>query len=204
MAQITSGWRALLSSPKVYDAFQNLMGGRRRGTFVEEFIRPHMGARLLDIGCGTAQLLEFLPGDATYVGYDPSPEYIAHARYRYGDRGEFHLGQFNAAEAAASQPFDLVTACGVLHHLDDIQAQELIALARRVLLPGGRFISIDPTYSKDQNWFSYLLVSRDRGQNVRFGQEYDELAKPYFREINGTLRHRRWIPYTHWIMECEV
>ncbi|MEI8282701.1 MAG: class I SAM-dependent methyltransferase [Armatimonadota bacterium] len=178
------------------------MGGRRRTAFVEEFVRPDIGSRVLDIGCGTAQLLEHLPSDTTYVGYDPSPRYIEHARKRWGNRGEFHLGYFDAAAAENCEPFDLVTACGVLHHLDDIQAQELIRLVATILRPGGRFITIDPTYAKDQNWFSHLLVSHDRGQNVRYGPAYYDLVKPYFANVRGIVRHRTWIPYTHWIMEC--
>lgn len=202
MAQITSGWRAVLSAPEIYDAFQNLMGGRKRGLFVNEFVRPLHGARILDLGCGTAQILEFLPPDMHYIGYDPSEDYIAHARRRYGERGEFHVGYFGGAEAASLEPFDIVLACGVLHHLDDAEVVQLLAFVRQALVPGGRFVTIDPTFSDDQNPLSRLLVSRDRGQNVRLGSAYEDLARPNFREVRGTLRHRRWIPYTHWIMEC--
>ena len=72
--QVTTGFRAVLSHPWVYDTFQNLMGarsGRRR--FSTTFIRAYLGSRLLDIGCGTAWILEYLPVDIDYRGYDINP-----------------------------------------------------------------------------------------------------------------------------------
>jgi len=180
------------------------MGGRKRGLFVDEFVRPMRGARILDLGCGTAQILGFLPEDARYVGYDPSADYIAHAKRLHGDRGEFYVGYFGVEEAESLGPFDIVLACGVLHHLDDSEALQLSALVRQVLVSGGRFVTIDPTFSDDQNWLSRLLVSRDRGQNVRTGSSYEALVRSYFREVRGLLRHKYWIPYTHWIMECKA
>jgi SAM-dependent methyltransferase len=203
MAQITSGIRVILSHPHVYDALQNLMGARRfRQEFVGEFIRPSAGQRILDIGCGTAELLAFLPDGVGYVGYDPSGEYIAHARKRYGGRGEFNRGLFDPEEAKRHPPFDIVLASGVLHHMDDAQVKEMIALARDSLVHEGRLVTIDPVFSSPQNSVARLLISMDRGQNVRTAKEYADLASLVFLHVNGTVRHRTWVPYTHWIMEC--
>jgi len=203
MAQITSGIRAVLSHPRVYNALQDLMGARRfRQEFVGEFIRPSAGQRILDIGCGTAELLAFLPDGVDYVGYDPSGEYISHARQRYGSRGEFHRGFFDRAEAEHHSPFDIVLASGVLHHMDDAQLEEMMALARDSLAHGGRLVTIDPVFCSPQNPIARFLISMDRGQNVRTGQGYTELAFQVFPEVNGLVRHRAWVPYTHWIMEC--
>jgi hypothetical protein len=75
--------------------------------------------RILDLGCGTAEILGALPTDITYVGYDMSPEYIAAAQNRFAGRGTFHCRLLEQAEVAALEPFDLVLGIGVLHHLDD-------------------------------------------------------------------------------------
>jgi SAM-dependent methyltransferase len=203
MAQITSGIRAVLSHPRVYDALQSLMGARRfRQEFVGEFIRPTLGWKILDIGCGTAELLTFLPEGVEYVGYDPSEEYIAHARNRYGGRGEFHCGFFSIEKAERHPLFDVVLASGVLHHMDDTQLKEMMTLARDSLDQGGRLVTIDPVFCSPQNPVARLLISMDRGQNVRTAKEYTELASFVFPYVNGVVRHRAWIPYTHWIMEC--
>ena len=171
-----------------------------RREFVDQFVRPAKGARLLDIGCGTAQLLAYFPLDVAYVGYEPSFDYISRARRNYGHRGEFIHGVFDEIAASSQQPFDLAVAHGVLHHLDDEQVTALCRLVSKSLKRGGRFVSLDTAFSPDQPPVARFLASRDRGLNVRLGEQYTTLAIPHFAEVRGRLKCRFW--YTHWIMEC--
>ena len=203
MAQVTSGFRAILSSPKVYDVFQDLMGAQSiRAGLVRDRVRPFPGCRILDIGCGTARILDYLP-DVEYWGFDPSQRYIEEATRRYRKRGNFRCAIVEQAVVDDLGPFDVVIAIGVLHHLDDQQASTLTKLAWSALQPRGRLITIDPCFAKDQNSIARLLISRDRGQNVRYGEQYCRLATGEFLHVSGEVRHRGWVPYTHWIMECQ-
>lgn len=203
MSQITTGLRAVLSSPSAYDFFQNFMGARSaRRKLVREHIRPFSGCRILDIGCGTARILDFLP-DVVYYGFDLSYQYIDEARRRYGTRGVFNCDLMQQAVIDHLEPFDIVMAMGVLHHLDDEHAVRLMNLACSAVRAGGRLVTIDPCYADDQNAVSRFLVSRDRGQNVRSAKQYRDLASAVFSQVIGEVRHRAWIPYTHWIMECQ-
>lgn len=202
MTQITTGFRAALSSPMIYDFFQNIMGARSaRSEFVREHVRPLPGYRILDIGCGTAKILDYLP-DVEYYGFDLSQQYIDEAALRYGTRGHFNCALVEQAMLDHLKPFDIVLAIGVGHHLDDEQAGGLMSLACSALREGGRLVTIDPCYADDQNPVSRFLVSRDRGQNVRDLAGYFALAKSVFADTVAQVRHRAWIPYTHCIMEC--
>ncbi len=203
MGQITTGLRSVLSHPWIYDSFQNIMGARRvRRNFSTTFIRAYPGSRLLDIGCGTARILEYLPEGVDYWGYDINPEYIAAARVNFGKRGQFACRLLEESEITGILPFDIVLAIFLLHHLDDDTARNVLRLARLALKPGGRFVSIDPVFAAGQNPIARFLVSRDRGQNVRDAEGYVALARHEFHLEEGIVRHRIWIPYTHWIMEC--
>ncbi len=203
MGQITTGIRAILSHHWIYDVFQNIMGARSvRRNFSTTFIRAYPGSRLLDIGCGTARILEYLPEGIDYWGYDINHEYIAAARAKFGKRGNFACRLLEESELAGMLPFDIVIAGGLLHHLDDDTARNVIRLARLALQPGGRFVSFDPVFAAGQNPIARFLVSRDRGQNVRDAEGYLALARHEFHLVEGMVRHRIWIPYTHWLMEC--
>lgn len=205
MGQITTGIRAALSSPWVYDAFQWLMGSRAARTeFTERVVRPPSRARILDVGCGTGDLLAFLPTGAEYWGWDVSRAYINAARARFGSRGHFVSGLITEADVMAMPPFDLVIACGVLHHLDDDAATTLLRLGRMALRHGGRFVSLDCAVVPGQNPMARLLIDLDRGQNVRHPEGYLDLARPVFDRVDGVLRHRAWVPYTYWMMEAAV
>lgn len=203
MAQNTGGVRRVLSVPVIYDLVQNLMGGgKARRQFVEEFVRPELGARILDFGCGTGVILSYLPEQIEYWGYDISRDYIDAAKAEFGTRGHFTCGLISRELLADLPKFDIVLALGVLHHLDDLEATTFFDLARQALGAAGRVVTIDPCFSSGQNPIARFLISRDRGQNVRDSQGYLSLTQHSFNNVRGTLRHRAWIPYTHWIMEC--
>ncbi|EUC14715.1 Methyltransferase type 12 [Burkholderia sp. BT03] len=202
MSQVTTGIRSILSSAGAYNLVQTLMGAHKGRTyFANTHIRANAGARVLDIGCGTSEILGYLP-KVDYVGVDISPDYIAAAKSKYGNRGVFHSKLLTESEVDAMQRFDIVLAIGLLHHMDDDAACNFIALARRALAPGGRLVTIDGCFVKGQNPIARFIISRDRGQNIRTPEGYASLASSNFTSINTTLRHVPWIPYTHWIMEC--
>jgi len=203
MSQITKGIFSIFSNPEIYDGFQNLMGAVEiRKELVREYIRPVPGAKILDIGCGTAEILGFLPQDVCYWGFDISSRYIESARKRFGARGHFHCGLFDSEKAALLPKFDIVMAFGVLHHLDDDEAVNIFALASSVITDSGRVISMDPCFVVGQNPIARFLISKDRGQNVRDQSGYCNLPSNIFLKIDGKVRHRSRVPYTDWVMQC--
>lgn len=179
------------------------MGAKRgREWIVRDLIRPFPGMRILDLGCGPADILDSLPQDVSYTGYDMSPEYIAAAQAKFGARGTFHCRLLEQAEVATLEPFDLVMGIGVLHHLDDDTARQFMTLAKSALKPGGRMLTLDACYAPKQNPIARFIISKDRGQHVRNEAGYRALAEGIFSGVAGSVTHRAWIPYTHCSMEC--
>lgn len=202
MAQITSGIRAIFSSPIIYSAFQNIMGAHSlRTRFVKEFVRPFPGSTILDIGCGPADILAHLP-DVYYHGFDISDAYIARANKRFGQRGKFYCQELMPSDVEKLPKADIVLALGLLHHLDDAPAIGVLRLASQALKPGGRLLTFDPCFDAGQNPIARFLVGIDRGRNVRTRAEYESIAGKVFKTPRVEVRHRAWIPYTHCLMEC--
>jgi len=205
MGQVTTGLRSVLSHPFVYGTFQNILGAKRgRVRFVRDCVRPFPGMRILDLGCGPAEILGSMPREIVYVGYDMSPDYIAHAQRKFGDRGEFRCRLLEQAEVGLLESFDLVMGIGVLHHLDDTTAKQFMAIAKAALKPGGRILTLDPCFADGQNPVARFLIARDRGQHVRDAKAYLDLVEGIGVEVAGQVEHQAWIPYTHWNMECRV
>lgn len=205
MSQITRGIRAIFSHPVIYDSPQNIMRARQIGCdLVDNFAKPSPNCRIVDIGCGTAEILPFLPTSVGYWGFDISRSYIKAAKTRFGSRGRFHWGLLDKTALNKLPKFDVILAIGVLNHLDDDAAANLFALTREALGEYGRIIPIDPCLALGQNPIARYLIRHDRGQNVRNADGYRALASQTFQNVCGTLGYRRWIPYTHWIMECSA
>lgn len=101
---------------------------------------------VLEIGCGTAQVLERLssqiPAQMLH-GVDISPEMIRVAQRKV--RGaHFHTMPFEQFQS--SEPFSVVYFCGSLHHMPD---QRLVAeTIHRIAAPGARIVVCEP----NANW----------------------------------------------------
>jgi SAM-dependent methyltransferase len=196
------GLRTALALPGVYRLFTRMIGGNFNQVYVDRYVRPRPGDRVLDIGCGPGDFLTFLP-QTEYHGIDVSAQYIQAARARFGSRGTFTCQ--GVEEAAVDRPgtYDLVLANGVLHHLDDSTAMALFRLARTALKPGGRLVTFDGCFTPRQSRVARLLLRMDRGDHVRREEEYLRLAATAFASVNAQIMHNLLrLPYTHLIMEC--
>ena len=194
----------LLRFPAGYLLFQQMVGAESsRKTYLAEYVKPVPGDKILDIGCGPADILDYLP-NISYTGLDISPEYISAAKQRYGSRGRFCCGDVGLTTIEGEQgSFDVVVAVGVIHHLDDAQAAKLFTLACRVLKPAGRLVTYDGCYVPRQSRIARWMLAKDRGQFVRTREEYLRLASAHFSKVEPHLRHDLLrIPYTHLIMNC--
>jgi 2-polyprenyl-3-methyl-5-hydroxy-6-metoxy-1,4-benzoquinol methylase len=189
----------------VYDLFQRVLGARRlKQRFVEEFVVPFPGARVLDIGCGTANILEFLPSSIEYVGFDLNERYIAHARRKYNDRGTFFCQRVSQATVLRADEFDFVLAGGIVHHLNDEEGAKLFANAHSRLKPGGMLVTFDGVFVRQQSALARYIISKDRGMHVRTPEQYTRLARASFRHIETHIIHDLLrIPYSHLVMRCQ-
>ena len=71
--QRNSGLQRWLKVPFLYNFFQEVIGGNAlRRKFIQNHVRPRPGDKIIDIGCGPAQILPWLP-DVEYLGFDVNP-----------------------------------------------------------------------------------------------------------------------------------
>ena len=204
MDERSTGPWAILKRASVYTALQTLLGGPSlRQYIVDHYIRPRPGDHVLDVGCGPADFAPLMP-EVQYVGVDHNPAYIAHAQARYGNSTARFLNQDVAADGFGFDgAFDIILIIGLLHHLDDTQASDLLAASQRCLKPDGRVISIDGVWTSPQHWLARLIIKNDRGQHVRTPGEYRHLAEAVFGRVSAEVRTDLLrLPYSHFIMDC--
>lgn len=207
MAQVERGLRSVLARASVYRLFQTLVGSVAVTTAAVQHLDIVPGQAILDIGCGTATVLERLP-DVRYVGFDSSEDYVNAARERFGNRGRFFARRVDDAEVDGlldGESFDRVLAKGVVHHLEDEEASKVFALAAEALRPGGKLVTVDPVLHDGQPRLARELVRRDRGRNVRTVEGYTALAGMTFDRVEPIVRHDLLrIPYSQVFLECHA
>ncbi len=194
----------VLALPSVYNLTMSAVGAHRaRVMLMDDYVRAKAGDSVLDIGCGTGEILDHLP-QVDYLGIDIEQNYIDFAQTNYAGRGEFlccRLEDFRSR--GAGRKFDIAIAVGLLHHLTDDEAKLALEIARDALKPGGRLVTVDGCFVKTgQNWVSRKLVSMDRGRYIRQYDHYMGIASSVFPKITPHVLHNMLrIPFTHLIME---
>lgn len=144
-----------------------------------------------------------MPERVQYVGFDESEAYVRSARQRFGPLATFHCERVSERALGEQGAFDVVLAFGILHHLDDAEAEQLFRLASHALKPGGSLFTLDGCYQPGQPMFARWLLDRDRGKNVRDEDGYVRLARSVFRDIKPTMLHDLLhIPCTALALEC--
>lgn len=188
-----------------YDFFQDLIGTRQARQWLQlNFWRLSQGDKIVDVGCGTGDILNFIPEGINYIGFDINEQYIVNARKKYGAKGEFFIGE--VSQFRNNSRFfdtDLVTCNGVLHHLDTQQFIQVVEFAKAILRSRGRMVCIEPCFLMHQDKLSTWLMKQDRGAYIRYEDEWKQIVGRVFTQtktyvLTGLVR----FPFVHIVIEC--
>ena len=84
--QTDSGILRWLKVPFLYNLFQEAAGANAvRRSLVRNHVRPKVGDKLIDIGCGTAQILQCLP-EVEYIGFTIEDRFVVGYGLDYGEK----------------------------------------------------------------------------------------------------------------------
>lgn len=183
--------RKIFNFPKLYSVFQTVIGKKGiREDFLLKNIVNFDNKSVLDLGCGTANILEFINNESLYVGIDNNQKYINYNKKTWGHRENcvFFYGDLNDYVAKTSEKFDVVLMFGVMHHIDDAAVKNCLDNIKKLLKPGGFFVSHDPCYTKKMNFIAKIICKLDRGRYVRYEEEYVKIQKQFFLNVKYVIR----------------
>lgn len=127
--------------------------------------------RILEIGCGEGGVTECLASaypEAEILGIDIADNI---GRLYTGRTGGVTFRKVTIQELAGEGigTFDLVVMCDVMHHIPPSLRQEILAAARTMLAPGGRFVFKDWVRTKTPIHGAAFAADRWlTGDDVRF------------------------------------
>ncbi|MCK6502984.1 class I SAM-dependent methyltransferase [Myxococcota bacterium] len=204
-AALTWALRSLLSAPaghaRPYSLLQRAVGrDRMLRRLVDEALALRPGDRVLDVGCGPADVLAFLPSTVAYTGVEPHAPYREGARRRFGAQVDIRADRVQDLPTVAR--FDRVLLLGVLHHLPDPEASALLRACQARCAPEGAVVVLEPCPRPGRGWIEQQLFAIDRGRHIRPEASLRALvhqADPgaAFSVWQGMLR----LPYTTAVIE---
>ncbi len=100
-----------------------------------KLMQPHIQNKVLDIGCGTGLLLDYVRPDQ-YVGIDISAKMLEMARKKHPSGEFYEIDMFEFLSKQKSESFDtIVSMFGPMSY--SLKPVDFINECRRVLKPGG-------------------------------------------------------------------
>ena len=191
-----------INNPLIYKIIQHVMSGTSfRNSIIKKNIKKS-NLKILDIGCGPAQILEQIP-QCDYYGYDIDQRSIQYAKKKYRKKNyHFYCKKFNKTEIKKLPKFDFVIFFGILHHLSNKEADKMLTLCKRTMKKNSKLLTEDPILLEKQNIIAKFLIEKDRGINVRQKKEYINLLKKHFKKIKNKVTHQFFIPYTWFTTIC--
>jgi ubiquinone/menaquinone biosynthesis C-methylase UbiE len=163
-----------------YDANPSIFERSRQEEISAILSEEGRGGRLLDIGCGTGNILRLArPHFSECVGVDLSTRLLGELRRR-------ERLTVAASDAAflpfRAESFDMVTMYALVHHLLD--PEPVFRAAWRVLKPGGRlYLDHDPNYYFGR--FHHIYYRVRWSQRPGFGSWDAELSEWHHTRTGG-------------------
>lgn len=181
--------RRVLEAPAVYQLFQRLGGFfRMRLTALRDYLPIPPGSRVFDIGCGPGHIVEYLPQNVDYHGFDTDARYIDFATRRFGHLGKFHCCRFDEAAKGKFGFADVVILNALLHHLPDDEVIRLLSAVKASLRPRGILFTLDGCFRDGQSPIARWIHANDRGKFVRTESGYRKLLEQVFPSVEAHIR----------------
>lgn len=198
MAHRINIFHNLFKHPFIYDTLQTLTLSY---SFRKRIVKQHFvkkNAKILDIGCATANVLSYLDENTEYYGFDTNDKCINHAKKKYKNQN-FFCELFSEKNFEKLPNFDYVLLSAVAHHLSDEELITLLKLVSKKINDNSKVLIMDPFYSDKnlslRNFFAYI----DRGKNVRKFDEYLHFFKKEFKIIDAYESYP-FLPPHNWII----
>jgi ubiquinone/menaquinone biosynthesis C-methylase UbiE len=162
--------------------------GRPQPAFASLAADGRLGARVLDVGCGTGEhVLMAAQAGCDAVGIDISTTAIrlaeAKARER-GTRAHFEVGDARQLESP-DERFDTVLDCGLFHVFDDEDRPPFVESLGRVLRPGGHYMMLCFSDEEPPGWGPRRVTSAEIRQTFAAGWEVETIEPT---ELDVTIR----------------
>ncbi len=150
------------------DDLETIREAKRYGAHVFDLFRPHIGRRVLEVGCGIGTMSEKLAAIADIiVGIEPNPACIDRVQEAMRHQPKFslrpcHLEECDQAELRSLR-LDTVYCVNVLEHIEhDVAA---LTTFRDTIVPGGKVLIFVPAVAA-----AYGPLDAELGHHRRYSK----------------------------------
>lgn len=145
---------------------------------------------VLDIGCGSGEILKYLPKTIRYTGIDSNQYFIDYAKKKYGgDIREFICREASEIDRFITAPFDTLIFSMFIHHCSNEYVISLWDSIKESITK--QVIVLEPIITKPMDFCSKLYLSIEDGEYVKTTHELEELFSQMGLTIMKKTLHRQ-------------
>lgn len=173
---------------------------------VAEKIHENNALKVLDIGCGTGNLINKLDKHIQYTGMDQSIEMLLIAKKKFPN-ANFRLGNF-LDEPFVNNKFDMIISTFAFHHLNTFEKEKAVNLLLKYLKPNGRIVIADLMFLNEKDRIEkkeyFINKGREDLWNIVEDEYYThiERIKKYSELLGCHVKYKHLVNFT-WIIEIE-
>lgn len=164
------------------------------GSSLLQVLDPKAGERILDLGCGTGELVNEIHSlGASVIGIDADAQMIDRAQSQFPDC-EFMVG--DARSFVLDEPVDAVFSNAALHWIPE--AERSVMAISRALKPGARFVAELGGKGNVETIRRYLESVAGSSKNPWYFPsiaEYSTLLEKHGLEVTFAILHDRPTPF---------
>lgn len=194
------------SRTMVSESLEFLASVRNYNHWMARTIAPYVGQRLLELGCGTGNILEYFLLRERLFGIDLDPGMVEFCRERFRAHTNCDFAAADVLREVVALDFapDSVLSLNVLEHVEDDRA--LLRWQVDQLSPGGRLIALVPAHpviygeldavaGHVRRYTKGELVAKVEGTGLRVTHCFYFNAVGFFGwGLNARLLRRRELP----------
>ncbi|MBC7076794.1 MAG: methyltransferase domain-containing protein [Synergistales bacterium] len=171
-----------------------LQAVRERRLLIDEYdswlveeLRPFLGQRVIEVGCGLGNLLKHFVDRELVVGIETSPETVTEAKRKFAGFENVSIYEYSITDqsvlALQEMKFDSAVSLNVFEHIEDDElAMQHTAL---LLKPSGYFVLIVPAHQ----WL-YGTMDSSIGHYRRYTKA---LAKEKLEKTGFRIVHQKYL-----------
>jgi len=158
----------------IYRPFQKLIRKKHVYENLNKYIAEKKIKNVYDIGCADSVFLKYNTNLISYYGYDINSQFIKKSKKVYKSNKKYNFVCCAAAEIANLQfkPNSIVLMCGIIHHLNDEDAINLIS---NINTQNVEAFAIDPLKKDKLGFLNKFFISIDRGNYIRDESQYKKI-----------------------------
>ncbi|UCE60859.1 MAG: class I SAM-dependent methyltransferase [Phycisphaerales bacterium] len=177
---------ALSAEDDVRTSLELLSSQRKYNRWIFDRVRPFVGERVCEVGCGIGNILEFMLDCREVVGIEPSADSFGQVQARLGDRRNVRFANCFLSDCprddVPAESFDTVLCLNVLQEVED--DLEAVRTMRKLVRPNGRVVVLVPAHmalfgSLDRTYGFYRRYSRSSLAGVFEAADLRPLSSSY-------------------------